>query len=387
MTLEVLANPETDAEMLPDARSPDYDFPQALKLYYAKMFPFKEFYNWLSYGNVPKYYFANREFSFTLPSDAYIRFQSFQNDQPKDKKTVQASAFVPLERELVFDIDMTDYDDIRTCCSGADICNTCWSFMTVAIKVLHQALTDDFGFKHLLWVYSGRRGVHCWVCDDRARALSAESRKAIVGYLELLKGGENSGRKVTTKGTTIHPHLARSLVPCASFFSSVMMGSMRIFESRDHWTKLLGVIPDEGVGRERLTYSYPQRTGPRLVLEPLSAGSQEVGDVADKAAPEQGTDSAVTQKPGLDSIARDIVFQYSYPRLDSHVSIGLNHLLKSPFCVHPKTGNKVLAKSPIAYTSLDQDPDLLKTEFDNFLVSIYGEYLENKEKEERSIAR
>ncbi|KAJ3354537.1 hypothetical protein HDU91_005763 [Kappamyces sp. JEL0680] len=318
MTLEVLANPETDAEMLPDARSPDYDFPQALKLYYAKMFPFKEFYNWLSYGNVPKYYFANREFSFTLPSDAYIRFQSFQNDQPKDKKTVQASAFVPLERELVFDIDMTDYDDIRTCCSGADICNTCWSFMTVAIKVLHQALTDDFGFKHLLWVYSGRRGVHCWVCDDRARALSAESRKAIVGYLELLKGGENSGRK-----------------------------------SRDHWTKLLGVIPDEGVGRERLTHSYPQRTGPRLVLESLSAGSQEVGDAADKAAPEQGTDSAVTQKPGLDSIARDIVFQYSYPRLDSHVSIGLNHLLKSPFCVHPKTGRVCIPIDPVKCSEFD----------------------------------
>jgi DNA primase small subunit len=38
------------------------------------------------------------------------------NIKPKDKKVFKPGAFKPLERELVFDIDMTDYDEIRTCC-------------------------------------------------------------------------------------------------------------------------------------------------------------------------------------------------------------------------------------------------------------------------------
>lgn len=48
--------------------------------------------------------------------------------------------------------------------------------------------------KHRLWVYSGRRGVHCWVCDDAVRKWSPSLRAAAVEYLSLVKVGVWGGK-------------------------------------------------------------------------------------------------------------------------------------------------------------------------------------------------
>jgi len=55
----------------------------------------------------------------------------------------------------------------------------------------------------------------------------------------------------------------------------------------------------------------------------------------------------------------DIVLQYTYPRIDAEVSKHRNHLLKAPFCVHPKTGRICV---PVDPEKIDEfDPELVPT--------------------------
>ncbi|KAL1021446.1 hypothetical protein UPYG_G00013350 [Umbra pygmaea] len=343
---------------MPAAEYDQASLPDLLPLYYRRLFPFSQYYRWLNYGGVTKNYFQNREFSFTLKDDIYLRYQSFSTQselekemqkinpykidigavyshRPNQHNTVKSGSFQALEKELVFDIDMTDYDDVRSCCSAADICPKCWTLMTIAIRILDRALRDDFGFHHRLWVYSGRRGVHCWVCDETARKLSVAARSAVAEYLSLVKGGEETVRKVTLTDP-IHPFIRESLTVVERYFSPYALLGQDILGSKEATDKVLGLVPED-VRKELLvefqTIKNPEKRWGRIET--------------------MAKNKLTTVKKGH-YFDKEIMLQYCYPRLDVNVSKGVNHLLKSPFSVHPKTGR---ISVPIDLRELDQfDP-------------------------------
>ncbi|NWW87515.1 PRI1 primase, partial [Rhynochetos jubatus] len=189
---------------------------------------------------------------------------------------------------------------------------------------------EDLGMRHRLWVYSGRRGVHCWVCDDAVRKWSPALRAAAVEYLTLVKVGAWRGRAIPT-----HAPQAECCCPPPG-------------RNRDSGSRVSAISLDhQPQHRESLQGEFPKKRDSVQRWELL------------KNRMERTRRMGVTGKSAPCYADWEIMLQYCFPRLDINVSKGVGHLLKSPFSVHPKTGR---ISVPLDLQRLDQfDPFAVPT--------------------------
>ncbi|KIY43299.1 prim-pol domain-containing protein [Fistulina hepatica ATCC 64428] len=339
---------------------------EVMLAFYRRLFPFKPVYHWLNQEYAPTRLFTQREFAFTLKGDVYLRYQSFMSAEewkkqvchfnptrfeigpmysarPCDKKSVRPNMFTPQLRELVFDIDMTDYDEVRTCCKGADICRRCWAFITVAVHVLDAAIRDQFGYSRLLWVYSGRRGIHLWISDKEALELTDEQRRAVVGWLNIVRLGKEAKRPNLRQGLReLPPSLKTALSELNSVFSDLILKDQNCFGSQEGYEQLLRYIPNKSVV-SALEEKWKD--------EPSRSSSQKWDDLTEQVKKLSTLDSK--ERTNLMHAREDIILDYTYPRLDAEVSKHRNHLLKAPFCIHPKTGRVCVPIDPARIDEFD----------------------------------
>lgn len=309
-----------------------------LEDYYGNCFPGLQICEWLSYGHSPdsadpymdRDFLAKREFSFTLAGDIYCRHKAFSNwtemreelrkvkpekidagavwtYSPKSKG-VRGGKYEPVERELVFDIDMNDYDPVRTCCTGPVLCPRCWAYMVIACKSLNFILTESLGYTHLLWVFSGRRGIHCWVCDPAARRLNDKRRNDLVNYI-------NSGPK------SVFPFMDVYELFLMPSFGPICVESQNLFAADEQIVKAQDLVGD---------------TDHRSVNLQAVSGSTARWEALKRTITE----------PVKEKFMK-VAFAFMFPRLDVNVSTRMDHLLKLPFSIHPKTGRICVPFDPL----------------------------------------
>lgn len=220
----------------------------------------------------------------------------------RDNKPVTIHNSPWVGRELIFDFDMDEYDQVRKCdCTGRKVCEDCWFLMQKASEIIDDTLREDFGFTKLEWVYTGGRGYHCWVLDKQAFKLDQDQRAAIIGHMQIihdpkgLQKIDNIGNQAELLKTRIYEKLARDFI------------------LEEQFTKTLR---DIGFTKNKLELS-------REFLE----GTALYRDIVDSVP------------RGKDEEFLNSVILHLYPRIDHKVTIDVRRLIRMPGSVHGRTQN------------------------------------------------
>lgn len=216
----------------------------------------------------------------------------------------------PQWREIVFDIDLDDYADVRACQCDKSTCEKCWPLAVVGARVLEFFALEILGATHCAFVFSGRRGLHCWLLDPRYSQLTnTEEREA------LLQGLNSEELRNKIYERVLKSEFARCLLIGAVTHEKLRDIALQEFA-------LLGL----SASRQRTlqqTLSHDSLRKPKEYWQQICHSARQYTDGAQTA----------------EQLLRAIVFRFTWPRLDTPVTCAPKHLLRCPMFVHPANGN------------------------------------------------
>ena len=225
-----------------------------------------------------------------------------------------------MEHKIIFDIDLTDYNDIRRCpCvrkeSGLRVCSVCWPLAACALGVLRNLLCYKFGFHEFLCTFSGSKGVHCWVLDNDAQTYEDNSRQNMALYFQPFI--DSFARTIPLHCPVLAQCYENILRP---FFEQYMLG------------KLVDLRSQHGLNLLRVCITANDPTNDTTLLDHLPAIPNQ------PMLWEYIQDLLLERYVDGPAVIRSMVFMCCFPRLDKDISTSTQHLIRCPFSINGAGG-------------------------------------------------
>jgi len=260
-------------------------------------------------------------------------------------------------REVVFDLDLTDVTWLAIE-RDDQLQNDRYVKATFAsAQFLIETLKLMFNYEHFMPVYSGRRGVHVWVFDERCVEYSSKTRSLFEG-VSITKASAHDNKIVSSNG--IRDFKTGTLNPCFPW---------KLFFQL--WDQVI-VAPQRsgGVGlldkpRDVTTFvckyfdfnsDVVYRTArQKMRTSVATAVSGKIGKTAFDAMKE-----AVSENAFYKNRLFEVQLSLLFPRIDAEVTKSIKHATKCPFSVHAANGRVALPVRDLVSSSTNQLPPVVR---------------------------
>ena len=220
--------------------------------------------------------------------------------------------------ELVFDIDVTDFNRYCLCVKQTNTkraCHSCWQHVEGASLVLEYLLKQHWGVceENILWVLSGMKGFHCVVNDQRFLRLTRKERTVLFLQLQI-----NTDKQLIQFASSLRPEF--SLIIEEQFYNKSVV-QRGLLSSDTFQQSCLALIKTE-------YYKISNALNVKW-FNLRSANSEEKWKALLEL--ERG------QFPGKPLPSLVIALQCYYPKIDKGPFCEKHHIFKLPFSVHNST--------------------------------------------------
>ena len=221
--------------------------------------------------------------------------------------------------ELVFDIDIDQYDEVRACgCSGKnEMCDICWGLIQDTAYYIIDVLQEDFGARDVEILFSGRRGIHVWFLDEKFFYLTNDQRQGILEHLRLIQGIEAEAKivKPPKKNSKLSNVISRQF---SSRIYRYIKKPFILFATKERMEKI-------GLTKVRICKILQMR---------------ELKNIPENLIIEQLAAIENSKKMRLKR-TMDRVISFGAPRIDEPSTHDTNRLMRLPGWTHGSTGEVV----------------------------------------------